>query len=112
VTARAPRLIAGAAVLLILIVLGVIVVPPYAANWRLQNYVNDLAADSSTTQRPAETVRELVVKKAAALGIPVSDDDVHVSRSEGMLKIDVLYMVQVNLAGYGVDLHFRPGAGG
>ncbi len=111
-TARTPRLIAGATVLLILIVLGVIVIPPYATNWELQSYVNDLVADSSTSKQPAETVREMVVNKAAALGLPVSGDDVHVSISEGMLKIDVLYMVQVNLAGYAVDLHFRPGAGG
>jgi hypothetical protein len=112
VTARAPRLIAGSAVLLILIVFGVVVFPPYATNWKLQSYVNGLAEDSRTLQQPVESVRAQVVRKAAALGLPVSDDDVHVSISEGMVKIDVLYMVQVNVAGYAVDLHFRPGGGG
>jgi hypothetical protein len=28
------------------------------------------------------------------------------------VKIDVEYMVQVNVAGYAVDLHFRPSGGG
>ena len=111
-TARAPRLIAGAAVLLILIGLGVVVIPPYATNWKLQSYVNGLAEDSRTLEQPVESVRAQVVHKAVALGLPVSDDDVHVSISEGMVKIDVEYMVQVNLAGYAVDLHFRPGGGG
>ena len=110
-TARAPRLIAGAAVLLILIGLGVVVFPPYAANWELQNYVNNLAEDSSTSKRPVESVRAQVIHQAAALGLAVSDDDVHVAISEGRVKIDVLYMVQVNLAGYAIDLHFRPAAG-
>lgn len=110
-TARAPRLIAGAAVLLILIGLGVVLIPPYATNWELQSYVNDLVEDSATAKRPAEAVRVQVVKRAAALGLPVNSDDVHVTVSEGRVKIDILYMVQVNVAGYAVDLHFRPGAG-
>jgi hypothetical protein len=112
VTSRTPRLIAGVAVLLILIVLGIFLIPPYATNWKLQTYVNGLAEDSSTAKRPAEAVRTLVVNKAATLGIPVNGDDVHVAISEGMVKIDVLYLVEVNVAGYAVDLHFRPTAGG
>jgi len=52
-----------------------------------------------------------VVSHAAALGLPVSGDDVHVAISQGTVKIDVLYMVQVNVIGYAVDLHFRPAAG-
>jgi hypothetical protein len=111
VTARAPRLIAGAAVLLILIGVGVVLIPPYATNWELQSYVNELVEDSSTAKRPAEAVRVQVVNKAAALGLPVNSDNVHVAVSEGRVTIDVLYMVQVNVAGYAVDLHFRPGAG-
>jgi hypothetical protein len=111
VTARAPRLVAGATVLLILIVLGVVLAPPYAANWKLQNYVNELAEDASTAKRPPEAVRAQLVSKAAALGLPVSNDDVQVAISQGVVKIDILYILQVNLAGYAVDLHFRPAAG-
>ena len=111
-TARAPRLIAGAAVLLILIGLGVDLIPSYAANWKLQSYVNGLVEDSATSKRAAEVVRAQVVNKAAALGLSVSGEDVHVAIAEGRVKIEVLYMVQVNVAGYAIDLHFRPAAGG
>jgi hypothetical protein len=111
VTARAPRLIAGAAVLLILIGLGVVLIPPYATNFKLQSYVTNLAEDPSTSKRPEAAVRAQVVNKAAALGLPVSDDNVHVAVSDGAVKIDVLYMVQVNVAGSAIDLHFRPAAG-
>lgn len=111
-TARAPRVMAGAAVLLILIGLGVVLIPSYTTNWKLQSYVNGLVEDSATSKRPADAVRAQVVNKAAALGLPVSSDDVHVAIAEGRVKIEALYMVQVNVAGYAIDLHFRPAAGG
>lgn len=110
-TARAPRLIAGAAVLLILIGLGVVLIPPYATNWKLQTYVNALADDASTPKRTEESIRAQVISEAMALGLPVSADDVHVAISQGTVKIDVLYIVQVNVIGYAIDLHFRPAAG-
>jgi hypothetical protein len=108
---RAARLTAGAAVLLILIVLGVFLFPPYAANWQLQTYVNDLADDPATAKLPVEAVRTRVLNQAAALGLPVQSDNVHVGVTGGTLKIDVLYIVHVDIVGYTVDLHFRPAAG-
>ena len=108
---KIARLIVGAAILLILIVLGVLLVPPYAANWRLQSYVNDLVDDPETAKLPAEIVRTRVLNQAAGLGLPVRGDDVHVGITDGAVKIDVLYIVHVDLAGYTVDLHFRPAAG-
>jgi hypothetical protein len=111
VSDRAPRLIAGAVVLLILVVLSVLLVPPYAANWRLQSYVNDLADDPGTANLPVEAVRTRVLDQAAGLGLPVHSDDVHVGVAQGAVKIDVLYIVHVDVAGYTVDLHFRPAAG-
>lgn len=110
-TAKTARLIGGIAVLLILVILGVLLVPPYAANWRLQSYVNDLVDDPATAKLPAEAIRTRVLNQAAGLGLPVHDDDVHVGMNSGSVKIDVLYIVHVDLAGYTVDLHFRPAAG-
>jgi hypothetical protein len=108
---RRARLISGAAVLLILIILGVLLVPPYAANWRLQSYVNDLVDDPGTAKLPAEAVRTRVLNQAAGLGLPVHGEDVQVGVTDGVVKIDVLYIVHVDVAGYTVDLHFRPAAG-
>jgi hypothetical protein len=109
---KVTRLVAGIAVLLILIILGALLVPPYAANWRLQSYVNDLVDDPGTAKLPPEAVRARVLNQAAGLGLPVHDDDVHVGLTDGVVKIDVLYIVHVDVAGYTVDLHFRPAAGG
>src|ERR1700733_4272140 len=95
--ASVPRLIAGGVVLLVLLVLGAFLVPPYAANWRLQSYVNDLADDPGTAQLPAEAVRTRVLNQAAGLGLPVHGEDVHVGINQGAVKIDVLYIVHVDL---------------
>ena len=106
-----PRLLAGALVLVILAVIAAFLVPPYAANWRLQSSINDLADDPSTAKLPAEAIRARVLNEAANLGIPLRADDVHVAATQGRVKIDVLYIVNVDIAGYTIDLHFRPAAG-
>lgn len=102
---------AGGLVLLILIVVGALLVPPYAANWRLQSYLNDLADDPGTAKNSAETVRTKVLNEAAGLGLPVHSEDVRVGVTQGTVSIDVLYIVHVDVAGYTIDLHFRPAAG-
>lgn len=107
----APRLIAGGLVVLILLIFCAFLIPPYVSNWRLQSYVNDLADDPGTPKQPVEQVRTEVLNEAAGLGLPVHGDDVHVAIADGAVKIDVLYIVHVNVAGYTVDLHFRPTAG-
>ena len=108
---RAPRLIAGAVVLLILVVIGILLIPPYTANWRLQSYVSDLADDPASMKMPSEAIRARILSQAAALGLPVQSDDVHVAMTTNSVKIDVLYIVHVDVAGYTIDLHFRPTAG-
>jgi hypothetical protein len=109
---RVVRVAAGVAVLLALAAIGVILTPPYIENWKLQRYVNELIDDPATATQPPELVRAKVVNKAAALGLPVRSDEVQVTRSQNAIKIDVLYIVHVDVAGYSVDLHFRPAAGG
>ena len=109
---RLPRLIAGAAVVVVLLVLGAFLVPPYAANWRFESYVNDLADDPTTAKLPPAAIQSRVLNQAASLGLPVHSDDVSVAINQGAVRIDVLYIVHVDLAGYTIDLHFRPTAGG
>jgi hypothetical protein len=106
------RKIAGVAVLLILAVIGVMLTPPYVQNWKLQRYVNGLVDDPATASQPSEVVRDEVVNRAVALGLPVHAGDVQVTRPQDGIRIDVLYIVHVDFAGYSVDLHFRPAAGG
>ena len=105
-------MIGGIAVLVLMSLMGVLLVPPYVQNWKLQRYVNDLADDPALTQQSPEIIRTRIVNHAATLGLPVYGSDVRVTRSQNAFRIEVLYLVHVDLPGYTVDLHFRPAAGG
>lgn len=109
---KTARLVGAAAVLAVLGVIAVLLIPPYAANWRLQSYLNDFADDAAVSHKPAGAVRSEVLNAAATLGLPVASDNVQVTATASGVKIDVLYIVHVDLAGYSIDLHFRPQAGG
>jgi hypothetical protein len=107
---RRLRLVAGVVVLLILALIGLVLSPSYAANWKLQRYIAELSKNPPTAA-PVESIRAAIVNKAGALGLPVRSGDVHVEISQGAVRVDVLYVVRVDVAGYTVDLHFRPAAG-
>jgi hypothetical protein len=109
---KTARLIAAAAVLAVLAIIAVLLIPPYAANWRLQSYLNDFADDAVASHKPVGAVRSEVLNAAATLGLPVASDDVQVTPTPSGVMINVLYIVHVDLAGYTIDLHFRPQAGG
>ena len=102
------RTAAGIAVLAGMAAIGVLLLPPYFENWKLQQYLNDLGADPGTAGKTPEVLRANVVNKAAQLGLPVHTEDVRVSKSGDAVRVEVLYLVRVDLAVYSVDLHFRP----
>jgi hypothetical protein len=87
--------------------------PIYLHNMGLQKYVSSLTQRADSRTKSDDLLRTLVRDKAHELGLPVMEDNVHVTRSsDGALKqIDVRYFVQVSLPGYTVNLHFYPGAG-
>lgn len=109
---RPWRLLAGIAVLVLLAAMAILLLPPYFENWKLQQYLNDVVDDPATANKSPEAIRAGIVNQAGRLGLPVHGDDVRVKRSENAFKIEVLYVVHVDLAAYSVDLHFRPAAGG
>jgi len=108
-----PRVRVALAVV-ILVALGVFAIrllPLYLDNMRLQSYVDGVAQDAEARTRPDEALRVTVLEKAASLGLPVRADNVHIKRSNDSVRIDVRYIVRVDLPLYTVDLHFYPGAG-
>lgn len=111
-TPRAPlwRKVAGVGVLLIMAAIGVLLIPPYVENWKLQSFLNQMAQDPATAQKTPDILRANIIDKAASLGLPVHTDDVRVTQSGDGLKIEVLYIVRIDLPIYTVDLHFRPAA--
>jgi hypothetical protein len=111
VIATRLRQIAGAAVLAILVILGVRLIPIYIHSQELQQFVEDVSRRAATPTSSDEVVRAWVLAKAADLALPVKADDVHIQRTPERVHIEVRYAVRVDLPLYTVDLHFYPGAG-
>jgi len=109
---RVLRTVAGVAVLVAFLAIGIFLIPPYLQNWKFQRYVNGLAEDPAAVSQTSEIIHDEVVAKGQALGLPVHAGDVQVTRPQNGIRIDVLYIVHVDVVGYSVDLHFRPTAGG
>src|SRR2546421_11351030 len=94
------RIAAGAGVLVVFVLIAILLAPPYYHDWQLQNYLRALVHDPATANRSIDLVRALVVDKAAGLGLPVRTADVHVARTKDQVKIEVLYIVHIDLPVY------------
>jgi hypothetical protein len=106
------RIAAGGGILAALAFLLAMLAPAYFHNLDLQNYVSSLTRGPAARETPDAGLREQIVAKAHNLDLPVTADDVHITRAtDGRLQqIDVRYFVDVNFPGYTVKLHFYPGA--
>jgi hypothetical protein len=91
------------------IYLGIEFVPPYFANYRFQDALENEALMDSYSTKTEDDVKHLVFKKAQDLEIPVQEDQIRVQRlSNNGLAIWVDYSVHIDLPGYPVDLPFHP----
>jgi len=102
------RVIAGVGVLVVFLVVVGALIPPYFENLQFQRY---LSRAVERVESPDALVAD-VVNKAAQMGLPVRAGDVHASRTENGLRVDIIYIIRVDLPLYTVDLHFHPSAGG
>jgi Domain of unknown function (DUF4845) len=105
------RIALAVLIVVVLAVLGARLLPLYLDNMQLQSYVEGIAQSAEARTRPDDSVRVAVLEKAALLGLPVKADNVHIRRSDDSMRIEVRYIVRVDLPLYTVDLHFYPGAG-
>ena len=102
--------------LIVLIILGsaifcaVKIVPPYFANYQLQDSMRQEAAYASATRKKDDDIRADIEKKVKQLDIPADSRDIQVSDDAGNVKISVDYTVPVDLAVYQLQLHFHPQA--
>ena len=101
---------AGAAVLLVLIVIAAGLLPAYVESLRFQRALETVAQRAAGASEADDTIRVEAMNAAARLGLAVSLDQVRVKRAARRLEIEVLYVVPVKLPLYSVDLHFRPRA--
>ena len=105
------RTVVAVMILLVMAALGARMLPIYLDNIKLQSYVEGIAQNEEARTRPDDALRVAVLEKAAFLGLPVKAENVQILRSSENMRIDVRYIVRVDLPMYTVDLHFYPGAG-
>lgn len=110
---RVPRwrIAAAAAVLGGLVFFGVRLTPYYIHNYRLQQFVETVTQRVENREKSDDLLRTWVLERAADLQLPVKADNVLVKRSPEGLRIEIRYVVRVDMPVYTVDLHFYPGAG-
>ncbi len=85
--------------------------PIYFRNLQFQSFVSETAQRVENQTKPDDVLRGWVLDKARQLDLPVQEGDVHIIRLPEGMRIDVRYLVRVDLPGYTVNLHFYPGAG-
>jgi len=102
------RTAAGAAALLLLILVAVRLVPAYWRNLEFQRALEHVAEAGLASGAPDEAIRVAAVNAAARLSLAVGFEQVTLKRAQGRLEVQALYVVPVDLPLYTVDLHFRP----
>lgn len=97
-------------------VLGLRVLPPIYANYQFQDSIETEARLSTYTTRNEEDIKADIYKKAQELEIPVTKDQIKVSRGMGGsgqgvggVIVTADYSVHIDLPGYPFDLQFHSG---
>jgi hypothetical protein len=104
------RTISGFGVFLSLIAVLVALAPVYIENYELTRYLRMVASDPHVAAVPDETVRAEVLDRARHLHLPIEPGEIKITHPGGKLQVQMQYRVKMNLALYGVDLHFHPEA--
>jgi hypothetical protein len=106
------KLLLGIFVIVGSVVLGAELIPVYYANYQFEDIVKTEATLQTYTTKPETEIQENLFKKAQELQIPLSKDQIKVTRhgttGTGSLSIRAPYVVHVDLPGYPLDLHFDP----
>lgn len=105
------RVAAGVVILALLAGSVVVLAPTYYRHFRLEQSLEGLVSGEGAVDRSDEELRRQAVAGAVAVGIPLREDQIRVSRSGGALRIEARYIVRVDVPAYTVDLHFRAGSG-
>ncbi len=106
------RLIAGLGLIAVLVLAAARVLPPYLANYQLEDVFRTKALAAAYSQQSEDEIRSEMLKSARALDVPLTAEQVRVTRggSPGavIVSIEADYEVAVEFPGYQYLLHFQP----
>ena len=97
----------GLAVLVAAVYVGWTMIPPYFNNYKLEDIVADEARLNTYSNKSEDAMRETVYLKAKDLDIPLTRENINVTRQGQTVAIDVNYTVHLDYPIHPVDLHFQ-----
>ncbi len=83
-------------------------VPPYVAEYQLQDKMQEMARFGIVNHYTDEQIRDNVFKVVQDLDIPAKREDIKVSVTQSLVKLSLEYSVPVDLLFYSTELHFSP----
>src|ERR1700722_20743438 len=90
---------------------GIKLIPPFFANYELEDAIKTEATQSTYTTRTEDDIRETVIKEARSYDIPLTPKQVKEQRvggfGAGTLSIEAEYSVPLELPGYSGTLDFH-----
>jgi hypothetical protein len=104
---KTVKAIFGLVVLFGAIYIGWTMIPPYFNNYKLEDVIADEARINTYSNKSEDAMRETVFQKAKDLDIPLTRENIAVTRSGQSISIDVNYTVHLDYPIHPVDLHFQ-----
>jgi hypothetical protein len=106
------KLVFGFAVFAVVALVCFKLIPPFFANYELEDAIKTEATQSTYSTRSEDDIRQAIIKEARNYDIALTPKQVHVVRvgslGTGTLAIDAEYSVPVDLPGYSTTLEFHP----
>ena len=96
------------AVLLLGVLAGVKAIPPYVAEYQLNDKIQEIARFGIVNHDSEEMIKEKVFKTMEDLEIPATKDNIKVTAGSSRVTISIDYTVPVDILFYHVELHFTP----
>lgn len=96
------------AFLIMCVMAGVKVIPPYVAEYQLNDKIQEIARFGIVNHDSEESIKDKVFKTMEDLEIPATKDNIKVTAGSSRVTIAVDYIVPVDILFYHVDLHFTP----
>jgi len=96
------------AILIMGVMAGVKVIPPYVAEYQLNDKIQEIARFGIVNHDSEEQIKEKVFKTMEDLEIPATKDNIKVTAGSSRVTIAVDYTVPVDILFYHVELHFTP----
>ncbi len=101
-----PRGTAYLLVVAVLVFLGVQYVPIYFNAFQFNNSVRQEVKFAGSARKTVESVREALLSRAREFKVPVTEEDIKVSRDGPFFIVNINYSVPVNLRVYQHEIQF------